>query len=222
MRAGTAPSCSIAPGSRSSRRRKRCFFSIAATNIPVAGRNSCELLGLDDVAIFAWDARGHGRSAGERGAAENFRDDGEGRGRVRAARFASNHGIRTRKHDRARAQRRRGHGRGLGARLRAADSRDDSGDAGVSREALRAVRHPIAAAETEIRRARLREELRESEDAHARSGAGRALRRRSADLSPDRGQRPPRFARHPQRLLADAGAINVPTLMLSARVATGS
>ncbi len=31
-----------------------------------------ELLGLDDVAIFAWDARGHGRSAGERGAAENF------------------------------------------------------------------------------------------------------------------------------------------------------
>jgi alpha-beta hydrolase superfamily lysophospholipase/SAM-dependent methyltransferase len=31
-----------------------------------------EMLGLDDVAIFAWDARGHGRSAGERGAAENF------------------------------------------------------------------------------------------------------------------------------------------------------
>jgi alpha-beta hydrolase superfamily lysophospholipase/SAM-dependent methyltransferase len=32
-----------------------------------------EMLGLEDVAIFAWDARGHGRSAGERGAAENFR-----------------------------------------------------------------------------------------------------------------------------------------------------
>jgi alpha-beta hydrolase superfamily lysophospholipase len=31
-----------------------------------------EMLGLNDVAIFAWDARGHGRSAGERGAAENF------------------------------------------------------------------------------------------------------------------------------------------------------
>src|SRR5436189_996961 len=30
------------------------------------------MLGLSDVAIFAWDARGHGRSAGERGAAENF------------------------------------------------------------------------------------------------------------------------------------------------------
>src|ERR1041384_7399465 len=31
-----------------------------------------ELLALNDVAIFAWDARGHGRSAGERGAADNF------------------------------------------------------------------------------------------------------------------------------------------------------
>ncbi len=31
-----------------------------------------EMLGLDDVAVFAWDARGHGRSSGERGAAENF------------------------------------------------------------------------------------------------------------------------------------------------------
>ena len=31
-----------------------------------------ETLGLNDVAIFAWDARGHGRSAGERGAADNF------------------------------------------------------------------------------------------------------------------------------------------------------
>ena len=31
-----------------------------------------EMLGLEDVAIFAWDARGHGCSAGERGAAENF------------------------------------------------------------------------------------------------------------------------------------------------------
>ncbi len=66
-------------------------------------------------------------------------------------------------------------------------------------------------------RARLREELRESEDAHARSRAGRALRRRSAHFSPDRGQHSARSARHlRQRLLADAGAINVPTLMLGA------
>jgi alpha-beta hydrolase superfamily lysophospholipase/SAM-dependent methyltransferase len=31
-----------------------------------------EMLGVDDVAVFAWDARGHGRSPGERGSAENF------------------------------------------------------------------------------------------------------------------------------------------------------
>jgi alpha-beta hydrolase superfamily lysophospholipase/SAM-dependent methyltransferase len=31
-----------------------------------------EMLGLRDVAVFAWDARGHGRSPGERGSAENF------------------------------------------------------------------------------------------------------------------------------------------------------
>ncbi|PYI93108.1 MAG: hypothetical protein DME97_07320 [Verrucomicrobia bacterium] len=31
-----------------------------------------EMFGLNDIAIFAWDARGHGRSTGERGAAENF------------------------------------------------------------------------------------------------------------------------------------------------------
>jgi alpha-beta hydrolase superfamily lysophospholipase len=31
-----------------------------------------EMLGLEDVAVFAWDARGHGHSAGERGSAENF------------------------------------------------------------------------------------------------------------------------------------------------------
>ena len=31
-----------------------------------------DLLSLDDIAVFAWDARGHGHSEGERGAAENF------------------------------------------------------------------------------------------------------------------------------------------------------
>src|SRR5438874_5358135 len=33
-----------------------------------------ELLGLKDIAVFAWDARGHGRSPGERGTANNFAD----------------------------------------------------------------------------------------------------------------------------------------------------
>ncbi len=35
-------------------------------------QETVEDLDLDDVAIFAWDARGHGRSPGERGSAENL------------------------------------------------------------------------------------------------------------------------------------------------------
>src|SRR5947199_10770718 len=37
-------------------------------------QETVESLNLDDVAIFAWDARGHGRSPGERGAANNLAD----------------------------------------------------------------------------------------------------------------------------------------------------
>jgi alpha-beta hydrolase superfamily lysophospholipase/SAM-dependent methyltransferase len=37
-------------------------------------QETVETLGLDDVAIFAWDARGHGRSPGERGAAADLSD----------------------------------------------------------------------------------------------------------------------------------------------------
>jgi alpha-beta hydrolase superfamily lysophospholipase/SAM-dependent methyltransferase len=37
-------------------------------------QQTVDLLGLKDIAVFAWDARGHGRSAGERGAANNFAD----------------------------------------------------------------------------------------------------------------------------------------------------
>jgi alpha-beta hydrolase superfamily lysophospholipase len=37
-------------------------------------QDTVDSLDLDDVAIFAWDARGHGRSHGERGAANNFSD----------------------------------------------------------------------------------------------------------------------------------------------------
>ena len=33
-----------------------------------------DLLGLKDIAVFAWDARGHGRSPGDRGTANNFAD----------------------------------------------------------------------------------------------------------------------------------------------------
>jgi len=31
-------------------------------------------LGLEEIAVFAWDARGHGKSPGERGYAENLAD----------------------------------------------------------------------------------------------------------------------------------------------------
>jgi alpha-beta hydrolase superfamily lysophospholipase/SAM-dependent methyltransferase len=37
-------------------------------------QEAVELLGLKDIAVFAWDARGHGRSPGERGAANNLAD----------------------------------------------------------------------------------------------------------------------------------------------------
>ncbi|HEY3659743.1 MAG TPA: bifunctional alpha/beta hydrolase/class I SAM-dependent methyltransferase, partial [Candidatus Udaeobacter sp.] len=37
-------------------------------------QETVESLDLDQVAIFAWDARGHGRSAGERGAAKDLHD----------------------------------------------------------------------------------------------------------------------------------------------------
>jgi alpha-beta hydrolase superfamily lysophospholipase/SAM-dependent methyltransferase len=37
-------------------------------------QQTVDLLGLGNVAVFAWDARGHGRSPGERGAANNFSD----------------------------------------------------------------------------------------------------------------------------------------------------
>jgi len=35
-------------------------------------QETVEALGLDDIAVFAWDARGHGRSPGERGSAPNL------------------------------------------------------------------------------------------------------------------------------------------------------
>ncbi|MES2920973.1 MAG: bifunctional alpha/beta hydrolase/class I SAM-dependent methyltransferase [Verrucomicrobiota bacterium] len=35
-------------------------------------QETVDLLALDDIGVFAWDARGHGRSPGERGSAENL------------------------------------------------------------------------------------------------------------------------------------------------------
>ena len=72
--------------------------------------------------VFAWDARGHGRSPGERGAAADLADmikDVDAFVRHISERYEHP----GRKHDRAGAQPRRGHGERVGARLRAADSR---------------------------------------------------------------------------------------------------
>ena len=55
-------------------------------------QNVVDELGLEDVAIFAWDARGHGRSSGERGAADSVAalvKDAE----TFAAHIATNYGI---------------------------------------------------------------------------------------------------------------------------------
>src|ERR1043166_7201001 len=35
-------------------------------------QETVEALGLDDVAVFAWDQRGHGRSPGDRGSAKDL------------------------------------------------------------------------------------------------------------------------------------------------------
>ena len=37
-------------------------------------KETVDLLGLEDISVFAWDARGHGHSSGKRGAAGNFAD----------------------------------------------------------------------------------------------------------------------------------------------------
>ena len=122
--------------------------------------------------------------------------DREGPRRVRALCVAdARH--RDRGHGRPRAQRRRGDGRGVGARLRAADPRDGAGHAGVEGEALRSLRaHGPQAPAGHARRPQVvRAELREVHDAHARRGAGEAVRRRSADHAGDRRERAARSLR---------------------------
>ena len=65
-------------------------------------QETVDSLGLEDVAIFAWDARGHGRSPGERGAARELTDV------IRdvdtfVRQIAERYGIRAGEHDRPRA-----------------------------------------------------------------------------------------------------------------------
>ena len=46
-------------------------------------QETVDAFGMDDVAVFAWDARGHGRSPGERGAARESGRHDQGCGSVR-------------------------------------------------------------------------------------------------------------------------------------------
>ena len=56
------------------RRPARSCSSTAATSIPAAGRRRSTRRSATPAttAVFAWDQRGHGRSPGERGSAENL------------------------------------------------------------------------------------------------------------------------------------------------------
>ena len=130
-------------------------------------------LALDDVAIFAWDARGHGQSSGERGAAESVAalvKDLD----VFAAHITAEYGVTADKmilmahsvgavvaaawvHDyapplRARWER---------ALDEAGAARPGAGDACLPREALRARRLTASALSAAAVRRRLRQELRQ-------------------------------------------------------------
>ena len=92
-----------------------------------------DALALNDVAIFAWDARGHGRSPGERGAADSVAalvKDAE----AFASHITSEYG--PRRENRDGPQRGCRHRRSVGARLRAAAWRDGARDSRLSRQAL--------------------------------------------------------------------------------------
>ena len=112
-------------------------------------------LDLPDFDFFAWDARGHGRSPGERGYAPSFARIGARRADVRRP-HRRDARLRDRGHRRDRAERRRGAGRRVGARLRAAHPLHGARLARVQGQALRAVRASRARAHAEAARQLLR------------------------------------------------------------------
>lgn len=64
--------CSIVLGGLSRQATARSFCFIEATSTRDVGRISSTALDSPIIGFFAWDARGHGRSPGERGYAESF------------------------------------------------------------------------------------------------------------------------------------------------------
>ncbi len=141
----TAWSCSTAIGRRSRPTPKGAILLFHRGH-EHSGRMAhlVDELDLPDFAFFAWDARGHGRSPGERGYSPSIATS------VRDVQsfvdhIAASYGIHTEDMAVDRAERRRGADRRLGARLRAEDPRDGARLAGLHGEALRAVRAHRAA-----------------------------------------------------------------------------
>ena len=148
-------------------------------------------LDLPDFAFFAWDARGHGRSPGERGFSPSLgtsvRDV-----QTFVEHIATTYGIAA--EDIAVVAQSVGAVlvADLGARLRAEHPLHGARLAGLQGEALRAVRAQRTEDHAQAARQLLRQLLRQGEIPHPRSRAHRVLRRRSADRAPDRRQHPAR------------------------------
>ena len=166
-------------------------------------------------AIFAWDQRGHGRSPGERGDAEHLSTVATDADTF-VRDVSATHGIPVENmvvlaHS-------------VGAVIatawvhdyRPADPRPDPGDTRFPREALRPVRRSRFCGSGKLFGPWHRQELRQGDDADPRSRAGRRVSDRPVDLPADFGQDALDLYDTSTRLLADAGAITVPTLMLVA------
>src|SRR6266545_3599712 len=122
-------------------------------------QETVDSLDLDDVAIFAWDARGHGRSAGDRGAAKSLHDvikDVDAFARHVSERFGMPiENMIVLAHSLAAVT------VSLDPRLRAANPRHDFGNGCISREALHSIRNSGAANPSTT----IRKELREIKNA---------------------------------------------------------
>ena len=172
-------------------------------------------LGLEDVAVFAWDQRGHGLSPGERGSAPDLatviHDAEEWVRHLITAHGIALHDTMVLAHS-------------LGAMIATAWVHDYAPPIRgliLATPAFRVKLYvPFAVPLLRLRQNLLglgvRQELRQGEHAHPRPGRGRALQRRPSDLPADRGQHAARPARHFDALLDDAGAVTAPLLVLAA------
>ena len=161
---GTVPSCFIARGFQIRATDKALLLFHRGHEHSGRWQETVDSLDLDDVAIFAWDARGHGRSPGDRGAAKSLHDvikDVDAFARHVSEKFGipienmivlahSLAGVTVTAWIHDYAPPIRGH---------------DFGDGRISREALHSIRNSGAANPSTA----IRKELREIENAHARS-----------------------------------------------------